>query len=236
MRQSWWKIVCVALLAYTLIGGMLLPVPRLFILNETIRNLYFHVPMWFAMVILFAVSFWYAIKYLRSGKMEDDIYSVQFANVGILFSVLGMLTGMEWATYTWDGGPWTGDPKQLCAALCMLIYFAYLVLRAGIKDEEKRANISAVMNIFAFALMIPLIFVIPRMVSSLHPGGSGNPAFSKYDLDSDMRMVFYPAIIAWILLSVWITSLCIRLNLIKYKKDNSFRFELEEKIAAKSKA
>jgi heme exporter protein C len=47
MRKAWWKVTCVLLLAYTIIGGLLLPVPRLSIVNETIRNLYFHVPMWF---------------------------------------------------------------------------------------------------------------------------------------------------------------------------------------------
>src|SRR5688572_23419489 len=59
MRQSWWKVVCVLLVGYTIVGGLLLPVPALEIINETIRNLYFHVPMWFTMIILFLASFVY---------------------------------------------------------------------------------------------------------------------------------------------------------------------------------
>ena len=62
--------------------------------------------------------------------------------------------------------------------------------------------------------MIPLIFILPRMVDSLHPGNGGNPAFSNYDLDSRMRLVFYPAVIGWILLGFWISSLLIRVQLI----------------------
>ena len=221
MRQSWWKIVCVLLLGYTISAGFLMPVPALEIINETIRNLYFHVPMWFTMIILFLVSFIYAIRYLRSGDLKHDLYSEGFTKVGILFSVLGMLTGMEWANYSW-GEPWSNDPKQLGTAISMLIYFAYLVLRGGMKDEEKRAKISSVYNIFAFALMIPLLWVLPRMVDSLHPGNGGNPGFNTYDLDSNMRMVFYPAVIGWILLGVWMSSLKIRISLLNYHKENSY--------------
>lgn len=221
MRQSWWKVLCVIFLAYTVIGGLLMPVPARFILNETIRNLYFHVPMWFTMILLFSCAFYYSLKYLRSNNLAYDIYASEFVKIGILFSIFGMLTGMEWAKYTW-GEAWSNDPKQLATAICMLTYFAYLILRGGIKDEEKRAKISAVYNVFAFALMIPLLFVLPRMVDSLHPGNGGNPAFSKYDLDNRMRMVFYPAVIGWFLLGLWITSLKVRAGLITYKKENTF--------------
>jgi heme exporter protein C len=213
MRKAWWKVTCVLLLAYTIIGGLLLPVPRLSIVNETIRNLYFHVPMWFGMILLFLVSCVYAVRYLSSGNLKDDLYASEFINVGILFSILGMLTGMEWAQYTW-GAAWSNDPKQLGTAMVMLIYFSFLVLRGGIRDEEKRARISAVYNIFAFALMIPLLWVLPRMVDSLHPGNGGNPGFGAYDLDSRMRLVFYPAVIGWFLLGLWITTLRIRFRLV----------------------
>lgn len=230
MRRHWWKVVCVLLLAYTVIGGFLIPVPRRHILNETIRNLYFHVPMWFTMIVLFGVSFWYAIKYLRTGNLKDDIVSAEFTNVGIVFSILGMLTGMEWAKWTW-GEPWSNDPKQLGTAITMLIYFAYMILRSGMNDEEKRAKVSSVYNIFAFTLMIPLLWVLPRMVDSLHPGNGGNPGFNQYDLDATMRTVFYPAVIGWILLGVWMASLKIRLRYIAYRRDHSFQLEIEKKSA-----
>lgn len=221
MRKSWWKVACVVLVLYAIIGGLLMPVPRQHILNETIRNLYYHVPMWFTMILLFTGAFAYSIKYLRSGRLEYDINAVALTKVGIFFSLLGMVTGMEWAQYTW-GAAWSNDPKQLGTAVCMLIYFAYLILRGGLNDEEKRAKISAVYNIFAFALMIPLIWVLPRMVDSLHPGNGGNPGFNAYDLDARMRGVFYPAVIGWFLLGLWISTLIIRTELIRYRRDNDF--------------
>lgn len=220
MKKFWWKALCVILLSYTIIYGMLSPVPLRFILNETIRNLFYHVPMWFGMFILFGYSFANSIKYLRTLDLKDDIKAVSYANVGVLFSVLGMVTGMVWAKYTW-GAPWSNDPKQLSAAMCMLIYFAYLILRAGMKDEEKRARLSAVYNVFAFIISVPLVFVLPRLVDSLHPGNGGNPGFNAYDLDSHLRLIFYPAVIGWFLLGLWIAHLNIRFRKVELAIDHT---------------
>lgn len=212
--KNWAKIICVVLLTYTIIGGLLFTVPRLSILNETIRALYFHVPMWFGMIFLFLVSMIYAIKYLRNPDHDMDIRSSEFANVGLVFGLLGIFTGMLWANYTW-GSPWHGDPKQNGAAISILVYLAYFVLRGSIDNDEQKARLSAVYNIFAFAAMIPLIFIMPRLTSSLHPGSGGNPGFNMYDLDGRMRLVFYPAVIGWIGLGVWVASLRVRLRMVE---------------------
>ena len=202
---------------YTVIGGMLMPVPALQILHETIRNLYFHVTMWFGMFVIFAISFVYAIKYLGSSRHEHDIVASESANVGLLFGTLGLITGSIWARYTW-GSFWSNDPKELCAAIAWLIYMAYFVLRSSFTDIDKRARVSAVYNVFAFVLVIPVLFVIPRMTDSLHPGNGGNPGFNTYDLDNDLRLVFYPAVIGWTLLGIWILNIRIRIKRIELKK------------------
>jgi len=188
------------------------------ILNETIRVLYFHVPMWFGMLILLTVSVVYSIKYLNSPSQKIDSYALEFANVGVAFGVLGLLSGALWANYTW-GSPWSSDPKQNAAAIAMLIYFAYLVLRNSLEDEQQRAKISAIYNIFAFATLIPLLFILPRLTDSLHPGNGGNPGFNAYDLDSNLRLVFYPAVLGWTLLGVWLASQKIRIRAINQQID-----------------
>lgn len=208
--KSWWKILAVALLLYAVVGGFLMDVPRLNIINESIRALYFHVPMWFCMIVLFLLSVIYAVKYLRRHNPLDDRIAAGFAHTGLMFGLLGMVTGMIWANYTW-GSPWHGDPKQNGAAIATLIYLAYFILRGSLDNQEQRARLSSVYAIFAFAAMIPLIFIIPRMTSSMHPGSGGNPGFNMYDLDSSMRRVFYPAVAGWILLGVWIATLRIRI-------------------------
>ncbi|MCH6201502.1 cytochrome c biogenesis protein [Aquiflexum sp. LQ15W] len=216
MRAYWWKILTVALLAFTLTAGLLLDVPRLPILNETIRALHFHVTMWFGMILMLMVAVVYSVKFLRSNDLKHDDMALEFTNAAILFGVLGIVTGMLWAKFTW-GDYWSGDPKQNASAIGLLMYFAYLILRNSLTDVHQRARIGAVYNIFAFAAFIPLIFVLPRLTDSLHPGNGGNPGFNAYDLDSKLRMVFYPAIIAWTLLGTWISTIRVRLRRIERK-------------------
>ncbi|MFT3936693.1 MAG: ABC transporter permease [Chitinophagaceae bacterium] len=221
MRKTWWKILCVLLLVYTVVGGLLISMPAREILHETIRNMFFHVCMWFAMMILFTTSVIYSIKYLRSQNLMHDIYAVNFAKIGILFGVLGYATGAVWAKYTWtefaDSSQIFTEPKLTGAAIALLIYFAYLVLRGSLTDIDKRARISAVYAIFAYAMLFPSIWILPRLLESLHPGKGGNPALNFKDSDNRIKAVFYPAIIGWTLLGVWLTSLKIRLDLIKEK-------------------
>ncbi len=172
MRQYWWKILSIVLLLYTFIAGFLIKVPTIGNLYETIRNLFFHVPMWFGQLILVTISLVYSILYLRKPKPHYDFMATEFARTGSVMGVLGLLTGMIWANYTW-GAPWNNDPKQLGAAIALLIYLAYFVLRNSMTDIDKRGRVAAVYNIFAYFIYIPMIMVLPRMVESLHPGGKG---------------------------------------------------------------
>jgi heme exporter protein C len=219
MQKSWWKILAVLLLLYTFTAGFLIQVPIIGNLYQTIRNLFFHVPMWFGQMILLLVSMIFSIRYLRTGNLADDIKAREYARTGIIFGLLGLITGAIWANFTW-GEPWSNDPKQIAVAIALLIYLAYFVLRNSMPDMDKRARVSSVYNIFAYFIYVPLIMVLPRLVQSLHPGGQGvegNPAMSGQDLDPTMRMIFWPAVIGWTLLGVWMTTLLIRVSKLKEK-------------------
>lgn len=218
MRKSWWKILALILVGGTIVAGLLGPVPSLFLLHETIRNVYFHVPMWASMVILYLMSVIYSIKYLSSGKTEHDLIAVEAVNTGIMFCFMGLLTGMLWANITW-GEPWPNDPKLNGSAIATLMYLAYLVLRNALEEEQKRAKISAIYNIFAFPIMIVLIYILPKLTDSLHPGSGGNGTFGDLDMNNNMRPIFYSAVIGWTLIGVWIATLRYRLRLIENKKN-----------------
>lgn len=220
LRLSWWKILSVVSLIYIFIAGFLIRVPKIGNLYETARNLFFHVPMWFAQLILISVSLVYSILYLRKNDIKKDIYADEFARTGTVFGTLGLITGAIWAKYTW-GAPWSNDPKQLGAAIALLIYLAYFVLRNSITDIDKRGRIAAVYNIFAYFIYVPMVMILPRLVESLHPGGKGvegNPGLSSKDLDPMMRLVFWPGVLGWALLGVWITTLRIRLKVLEEMK------------------
>ncbi len=211
---KWWKIAGFILVLYSIIQGLHGSVPNLPILENSIRNLYFHVPMWFTMISLLLFSFIYSIQTLNNKttiNLKKDAMAEVYATIGMLFGIAGLCTGMIWAKNTW-GAYWTNDPKLNAAAVATLLYAAYFVLRSSIDDEEKRARIAAVFNVFCFPIYVVLVFVLPRLTDSLHPGNGGNPGFNAYDLDSRLRMVFYPAVLGWILMGFWIADIGIRIN------------------------
>ncbi len=203
-KKDWWKILGATLVMYSLIAGLLVGVPQLPIIYESIRNLFYHVTMWFAMIAMMTVSMVHSIRCLRKPDLKSDIAASEAAYTGLVFGGLGIVTGMLWANFTW-GKPWANDPQLNGAATAILIYLAYAVLRSSVSDEEKRARVSAVYNVFAFVLLIVFIGILPRLAEhSIHPGKSGNPALGVKGLDAMMRLVFYPAIIGWILIGIWI--------------------------------
>ena len=211
MQLKWWKILGIILVLYSIIAGLLMPVPKLNILNETIRNLYFHVTMWFSMIVLMFLSMKQSLQFLSGFDKIRDLKADTYASTGIFMGLLGLTTGMIWAQFTW-GTFWVNDPKLNGTAVTLLIYLAYFILRNSIENQDSRARVSAIYNIIAFVMMIVFIGILPRMTDSLHPGNGGNPGFNSYDLDNRLRLVFYPAVLGWILVGTWIASLRYRLR------------------------
>jgi heme exporter protein C len=172
--------------------------------------------MWFSMMFQFTFSVWASVKYLRSTEIKYDDYAIQSAKVGFFFGILGLLTGMAWGNFTW-GTFWTNDPKLNNTSIGLLIYAAYFVLRGVVSDDMQRGRLSAVYNIFAFAALIPLIYILPRLAdNSLHPGSGDNPTFRLFDLSHNMKFVVYTAIIGFSMLGWWLTTLLLRLRHLKH--------------------
>ena len=218
-NKNWWKFLAIILVLYTVIGGLLIKVPRIAIVQESVRNHFFHVSMWFSMMILLTTSLIFSIRYLSKSKVRFDLLAEEFAYMGIILGILGLATGSIWARFTW-GAWWVNDAKLNGAAICMLIYLAYVILRNSIEDDIQRARIAAVYNIFAWSTLLPLLYILPRLTDSLHPGSGGNPGFNIYDLDNNLRLVFYHSIIGWTLLGVWIIQLRVRVKELKSKLED----------------
>lgn len=215
-----WKYVVAVWMTIVITAGFLIQIPDIPILEQTARNIFFHVPMWVTMFVLFVISFWYSIKYLNEPKMEFDIKASSAASVGVAFGICGLLTGSLWARFTW-GSWWTfAEPKMNLAALALMIYVAYFVLRSAFDDRGKRAKLSAVYNIFAVTTIPFLLYVVPRQLSSLHPGADGNPAFSEITAD-ELRFILYPAFVGFIALGYWIYEIHARYNKVKLDVENS---------------
>ena len=218
VRYYWWKALAGILLLYAVIAGFIVSVPETMIL-QTMRNLFYHVGMWFGMFAMLITSFIYSLRYLRGFREKEDIRAVEAVNTGMMFGILGIITGMVWANYTW-GAPWVKDPKLNGAAVGLFIYMAYLILRGSIDDHQKRAKVSAVYNIFAFILWIVFVLILPRLSGeSIHPGRETSPVLPMH-LDPGMRFVFYPAMLGWVLLGFWILQIRVRIGKLLLKLED----------------
>jgi heme exporter protein C len=137
-------------------------------LEEKARILFFHVPLAWTSVVAFVVSVYYAIRYLRAKQLDDDVRSSSAAGLGLLFCALTTLTGAIWAKFSW-GSFWNWDPRETSIFVLLLIYGAYFALRSSVQEDEKKATLAAVYAIIAGVTMPFLIFVMPRIIASLHP-------------------------------------------------------------------
>jgi len=136
------------------------------------RIFYFHVSAAWVAFGAWLVSAYAGVRYLRSRDLQWDRLAVSSAEVGVIFIVMVLLTGMLWGRPTWNAW-WTWDFKLTLSLLQFLMYLAYLVLRSGVENPEQRARFSAVYGIIG-SLTIPLNFLVSRVLQSIHPAVFGD--------------------------------------------------------------
>lgn len=220
MKLKTWKYGVAIWMTIVVVAGFLIPIPDIPVLEESARNLFLHVPMWFTMAVCFAAGLVYSIRYLNNPNPAIDLKAETATQIGLVFGICGLLTGSIWARFTW-GTWWTlAEPRMNLSALAMMIYVAYFVLRTAFDNPEKRAKISAVFNIFAATTIPFLLYIIPRQLPSLHPGAEGNPAFSEITAP-ELRYIFYPAVVGFIALAVWLAEITNRYKKVKLHLDKS---------------
>ena len=216
----------IVILTGVIIAGFLGQIPQLDILEQSARNLYFHVPMWFSLMAATIVSAYHSARYLQKEARIRDVRAREAARIALIFGGLGIVTGIVWARFTWYEGTgvwWNFDPKQSMAAVLLLIYGGYFVLRDAIDTPRTRGRIAAVYNLFAVVTMPFLLYILPRQMPSLHPGGEGSPAFSQTDLAPAMRWVFYPSVLGFLGLAWLLYTQRVRLTWIREALQNEER-------------
>ncbi|HTK83376.1 MAG TPA: cytochrome c biogenesis protein [Bacteroidota bacterium] len=190
-------------------------------LEEKARILFFHVPMSWTTVVAFFVSMIYGIRYLKTKNLRDDMRSVSSAGLGLMFCVLATVTGSVWAKFNW-GSFWNWDPRETSIFILLLIYGAYFALRSALEDEAKRATLAAVYAIIAGVTVPFFIFVMPRIMASLHPEPIVNTE-GKVHMNATMLIVFLSSLAGFTALFAWMLQLRIRLARLEqhyYQKEN----------------
>ena len=215
-------VVVAVWLTVALVLALLGPVSALPILEQTARNLYFHVPMWFVLYAGAVVGAWHAGRYLATGRTVHDVRSESAWMISTVAGAVALVTGVIWARFTWYQGTglwWSPEPRQNMVAVQLLISGAYFVLRGSIDRPRQRARLSAVYALFATATLPFLTYVLPRRMASLHPGAEGNPAFSEMDIASDMRWIFYASSVGFLMLGWWLYTQRVRAQVLALRTE-----------------
>jgi heme exporter protein C len=225
------KIAGIALVTIVIVAGIAIPTsphptswlqfPQIPSLEEKARNIFFHVPTAWTTVVAFLVSMYFGFRYLRTKNIENDIWSVSSASLGFLFCFLATVTGSVWAKFNW-GSYWNWDPRETSIFVLLLIYGAYFALRSSLENEETRAKLSAVYSIIAGLTTPFFIFVMPRIMSGLHPGSKGDVQGSgpvvNFTMSRNMLMVFFMGLIGFNLLYVWMLQMRVRIAKLEYQQ------------------
>lgn len=224
-----WKILLFILLSFVSIAGIAFPIvpaphawyefPLIPGLKENAKIIFFHVPTAWLSVIAFLMSTIYSIQYLRKKNLDDDAKSYAAAQLGIIFCILATVTGAVWAKFAW-GSFWSWDPRQTSIFALLLIYGAWFALRSSIESEEKRATLSAVYAIIAFLTVPFFVFIMPRIMSGLHPGSADDTNAGpvvNFKMNGNMQLIFFLSLIGFTILYFWMWSLGYRSIILRDK-------------------
>lgn len=168
------------------------------------RIFYFHVAAGWLGYLAFGVTAAAGVLYLLKRQRRWDHLAVSSAEIGVVFTAANLVSGSVWARPTW--GTWWSwdDPRLTLAAIVLLVYVAYLMLRNAIDDPERRARLSSIYAIVGF-LSVPLSFISVRIWRTIHPaviGTTSETAQGGFDMGGGMVVVLLFSIATFSLLYV----------------------------------
>jgi heme exporter protein C len=177
---------------------------------------YVHLGAAAAMGVSVIVAFVFSIIYLAKGSPRADIVASSGAQTAVLFGTIVLITGMIWAKRAWGALLPLGEIKLLLFLLLWVVFVVYLILRAGLETQHKRAAGSAIFAIMGF-LMVPFVIFATRWFNfgeQLHPNvihaqNAGMPV--------EMLITLAVSVASWAIASVVLTALTARIRLIEYE-------------------
>ena len=194
--------------------------------GQTSRILFFHVPQAWVATLSFLISMIASAVYLAKRKVKADYVALSAAELGFLFCVLATVTGSIFAKVTW-GSFWNWDPRETSIAILLMIYGAYFALRSAVSDPERSRVFAGVYSILAFVTVPFLVFVVPRITTSLHPEDTMNPA--NPGMDPKTLKVFLGSLFAYTGLYIWMLRLRIRILRLEGLRVRDFFREADSK-------
>ena len=188
------SILCLAIAIYM----VFFYAPMEIIMGEVQRVFYFHVAAGWVGMLSFFLSMLFSIFYLYKQQKQWDLFAVSAVEIGLVFVTINIISGAIWARPIWNTW-WTWDPRLTTAAIMLLIYSAYFILRNSLDDPSRQARFSAIYAIIGFA-SVPMTFLSIRFFRTIHPVliiSSDPAALGAMDMTQKMRATLLVSILAF---------------------------------------
>jgi len=209
----WLDILGLATLVFIVVGLYMsfLYAPTEINMGLVYRIFFFHlgaVAASFIAIVLVAVA---GIAYLLTNSRAWDRVAEASAEIGMVFCIIALLMGMIWAKPIW-GVWWTWDPRLTSYLILLLIYIAYLMLRASARDDVRVARFSAVFGLVG-ALNVPIVIASARVWRGISPVlfQESSQGFT-FGLTPEMIQTLIVSIIGFILLFSYLLAVRTRLE------------------------
>ncbi len=188
------------------------------VMGEVQRVFYFHVAAAWVGLLGFVAAGVTGIIYLRTQNLKWDLVEQAAVEISLVFFFIAIVMGSIWARPIWNTW-WTWDPRLTSASIVELIYLAYLMLRQGIEDPDRRARFGAVYTLVG-AVSVPITFVSIRLFRTIHPvviGSQSSAAQGGFSMTGDMKIAFFFALFAFTVIFIDIFWNRIRLGQLQQK-------------------
>lgn len=164
---------------------------------------FFHVPVALAGFAAFGLALYHSLAYLVRPHLGRDRAAHAAVEVGVVYGLITLVTGMIWGEAEW-GVPWRWEDAKLVLVLVMvLIYAGYLLLRREQPDPDRRARVSAVYAVAGFAT-VPLAWFAQRIWQSNHPTVFGNEASNTGVVTPGVLPVFLVSLVFFLVLFLFL--------------------------------
>ena len=210
-------IVAFASLAVTIGLGLNLPPTRE--QDEYARLIAVHPPIAWTAYVAFGVMALGSLLYLIPNTRHPrwDRIAASSAEVGVVFTVLMLVTGSIWGRPTW-GVWWVWDARLTLSALMLALLVGYGALRRITPDPERRAVLSAVTGLAA-VVVIPVNHFAVTWWRTLHQGRSLAQVSPSSDLDGSYIAVMLVGFLAMTLIYAWLLIARTRVERLEESRD-----------------
>ncbi|MGB0212166.1 heme ABC transporter permease [Algiphilus sp.] len=178
----WLEIGALLLVAYGLIGGLVLAPPD-YQQGEVYRIIYVHVPAAWLSLFLYSGMAVSAIVVLVWRMKLAECALVALAPVGASFTALALVTGMIWGKPTW-GAYWVWDARLTSELVLLFLYLGVIALQGAMLDARKGARAAALLAVAGW-VNVPIVHYSVEWWNSLHQTAS-IARIGKPSLDASM--------------------------------------------------